>query len=78
MKPGHSKVLINDIFLPDAGATRFATQSDINMLALLAASERNEAQWRLLLERAGLQVIKICPGTPESVIEAELADKSVS
>ena len=78
MKPGHSKVLINDVVLPDAGATRFATQSDINVLALLAVSERNEAQWRLLLERAGLQVIKIWPGTPESVIEAELADKSVS
>lgn len=72
MKPGYSKLLINDIVLPDVGATRFATQSDINMMALLAAMERSEAQWRRLLERAGLQVIKIWHGTPESVIEVEL------
>lgn len=73
MKSGHSKVLINDIVLPDSGASRFATTSDINMLALLAAMERSEAQWRKLLETAGLQVIKIWQGNPESVIEAELA-----
>lgn len=74
MKRGYSKLLINDIVLPDTGATRFATISDINMLALLAAMERSEAQWRKLLEQAGLKVIKVWQGTPESVIEAELAD----
>ena len=73
MKPGYSKLLINDIVLPDKGATRFATQSDINMMALLAAVERSEGQWRALLERAGLRIVKVWQGTPESVIEAELA-----
>ncbi len=74
MKPGYSKLLINDIVLPDVGASRFATQSDINMLALLAAMERSEAQWRQLLERAGLRVTKVWQGVPESVIEAEVAE----
>ena len=73
MKPGYSKVLVNDVVFPDKGATRFATQSDFGMLALLGAMERSEAQWRRLFEQAGLQVVKIWSGTPESVIEAELA-----
>ncbi len=70
MEPGYSKVLINDMVLPDVGATRYATQSDINMMALLGAMERSEDQWRRLLKLAGLEVVKIWPGVPESVIEA--------
>ena len=72
MKAGYSKVIINDIVLPDQGATRFAAQSDINMMTLLAAMERSETQWRRLLEQAGLEVIKVWPGAGESVIEATL------
>ena len=74
MKPGYSRLLINDIVLPDTGASRFATTSDMNMLAHLAAMERSEAQWRDLLELAGLRIIKIWQGNPESVIEAEVAN----
>lgn len=72
MKPGYSKLLINDIVLPNKGAGRFATQSDIAMLSLLAAMERSEDQWRRLIERGGLRNRRIWPGTPESVIEAEV------
>ena len=75
MEPGYSKLIINDIVLPDQGATRFAAQSDMNMLALLAAMERSETQWRQLLEKAGLEVVKIWPGVPESVIEATFRAK---
>lgn len=70
MEAGYSKLVINDIVLPDQGATRFATQSDINMMSLLASMERSESQWRRLLKGAGLEVIKIWKGSPESVIEA--------
>lgn len=73
MKAGYSKLLINDIVLPSKGATRFATQSDINMMALFTASERSAADWQRLLELAGMKIFKIWPGVPESVIEAELA-----
>ena len=73
MEPGYSKLCVNDIVLPDQGATRFATQSDLNMMAHLAACERSESQWRSLLQRAGLEVVKVWPGTPEGVIEAVLA-----
>lgn len=72
MAPGYSKILINDVVLPEKGAGRFPTQSDMTMLTLLAAMERTEAHWRTLLEKAGLKDIKIWYGDPESVIEAEV------
>ncbi|KAK4907421.1 hypothetical protein LTR49_023567 [Elasticomyces elasticus] len=72
MEPGYSKLIINDIVLPNQGASRFAVQSDMNMLALLASMERSDTQWHRLLASAGFEDIKIWPGTPESVIEAKL------
>jgi hypothetical protein len=71
MKPGNSK-LLRDAVLPDKGASAFSTESDFVMLTLLSAMERSESQWRSLLESAGLKIVKIWPGAPESVIEAEL------
>ena len=72
MKPGYSKILINDVVLPDKGVGWYATASDFGMLSLFSAMERAEAQWRSLIDRAGLKIIKIWPGNPESVIEIEL------
>ena len=72
MKPGYSKLVINDIVIPETGATRFQTQSDMTMLAFLGAMERTEAQWRKLIEEAGLKVNGVWVGPAESVIEAEL------
>lgn len=73
MKPGYSKLIINDIVLPDKGAPRFATSSDMSMMSLLASIERSAGHWKQLLEQAGLKKVKIWPGGTESVIEAELA-----
>jgi len=75
MKPGYSKILINDIVVPEKGATRFMTQSDWAMLTFLGAMERDEAQWRQLFERAGLKVVGLTSANPESVFELELADQ---
>ena len=51
-----------------------SVQSDINMLALLAAMERSQKQWHELLGFVGLEITKIWTpeGGPESVIEAVL------
>ncbi len=75
MEPGYSKLIINDIVLPNQGASRFAVQSDMNMLALLASMERSDTKWR---PSAGFENIKIWPGMPESVIEASWEDTPVS
>ena len=46
METGYSKLIINDIVVPDLGATQSATRSDINMMSLLASMEQSESQWR--------------------------------
>lgn len=73
MTPGYSKILISDVVLPDKGAAVWPVQSDMTMMTVLAAMERSASQWKTLLERAGLKIIKIHEKVPESVVEAELA-----
>lgn len=76
MKPGFSKLLINEYVVPDMGAAWSVTSMDWLMMALGAVKERTEKQWRVLLEQAGFRVVQIWTydqGT-ESLIEAELAD----
>lgn len=74
MRPGYSKILINEYVVPDVGADWSITSMDWLMLALGAVKERTEKQWRTLLEQAGLKVVEIwtCDQGTESLIEAEL------
>ena len=70
----YSKLLINEMVIPDKGAHWISTALDMVMMALLSASERTEEGWRALLESAGFKIFKIWthePGT-ESLIEAEV------
>ena len=75
MKKGYSKVLINELVVPDVGAPWGTTSLDWLMMSIASARERTEKEWRELLSEAGLNVVSIFtyePGT-ESIIEAELA-----
>lgn len=75
MKPGYSRLLINENVIPGTDAWWEATALDINMMALLSASERTERDWYELIEkRAGLKIVKIWSGGRgvESLIEVEL------
>ena len=77
MKPGYSKILINEIVIPNRGAHPANTGLDWLMMALMSSSERTEKAWRELLESVGLTVVGIwthSPGT-ESLIEAKLLEK---
>ncbi|KAI8176976.1 O-methyltransferase mpaG [Colletotrichum sp. SAR 10_65] len=75
MKPGYSKLLINENVVPGTGANWQTTALDMMMLTLFASRERTEAQWRSLLEPAGLKIVKIWSKGEgvESLIECELA-----
>lgn len=77
LKPGYSRVLLNEIVLSDDHPTIAATSMDMMMLAHFAVRERTEGEWKRLLERAGLAFMNIYsyPGVAESVIEAELTDE---
>ncbi|KAL6702647.1 hypothetical protein ACN47E_001270 [Coniothyrium glycines] len=75
LKPGYSRVLLNEIVLSEEKPTTAATSMDMMMLAHFAVRERTEADWKAILVNAGLTFVKIYnyPGVAESVIEAELS-----
>jgi hypothetical protein len=74
LKPGYSRVLLNEIVLSEENPTIAATSMDMMMLAHLAVRERTEMEWKVILRKAGLRFLEIYnyPGVAESVIEAEL------
>lgn len=76
MKPGYSKILINENVIPTRDAYWETTALDMVMLAGFSAKERTEADWRHLIEKlAGLKIVKIWNGGKgvESLIEVELS-----
>ncbi|CAN9409573.1 unnamed protein product [Alternaria alternata] len=74
LKPGYSRVLLNEIVLSEEKPTIAATSMDMMMLAHLSVHERTESDWRRILQKAGLECLHVYsyPGVAESVIEAEL------
>lgn len=75
LTPGYSKILINEIVVLDQGADSFSTSVDLLMMIFHSSWERQERQWRELVESVGLKVTRIwpCGGAPEKLIEVELA-----
>ena len=76
MKPGYSRLVVNEWIVPAVGANRLMMATDMNMMATGGGMERTEALHRDYLERAGLKVTKVYlpgDGISEAVIEAEVA-----
>ncbi|KAM0519550.1 hypothetical protein ACHAPE_003726 [Trichoderma viride] len=73
MKPGYSKLLINDIVLPPVGASIYQAGLDCFMLQI-SGKERTEAVWNKVISEAGMKIINIWPDGRgyESLVEAEL------
>ncbi|KAJ5385475.1 Winged helix-turn-helix transcription repressor DNA-binding [Penicillium concentricum] len=72
MKPGYSRLLINENVVPDIGAHWETTGLDMMMLTLFSGEERTSTAWYDLIERrAGLRIVKIWGAGKgvESVIE---------
>lgn len=75
--PGGGRVLVIEFVLPntinrvDPDLER-CLMSDLNMLAVTGGKERTEGEWTHLLERAGLQLLRVIPvsGDLGSIIEA--------
>ncbi|TLD36484.1 S-adenosyl-L-methionine-dependent methyltransferase [Venturia nashicola] len=59
MRKGFSKILLNEIVIPDRGANWFCTSLDVLMMLAHAAQERTEGDWRVLLGKAGLEIARI-------------------
>jgi len=75
MKPGYSKVLLNEPVVSDRDPTAYAVRLDMMVLALAGAMERTERQWRSLLGSVGLRVDGIYTAEPDtrSIIEVSIA-----
>ncbi|KAH8892452.1 S-adenosyl-L-methionine-dependent methyltransferase [Thozetella sp. PMI_491] len=74
MKPGYSRLLINENVIPQTDAYWETTALDMVMLTNFSAKERTEGDWQELIASAGLKLFKIWNGGKgvESVIECEL------
>ena len=53
-----SRILIDDMVLPNAGVHWQATQQDLTMMAALGSKERTREQWESLIESAGLKILE--------------------
>lgn len=77
MKPGYSKILINENVIPRRGAHWEATSLDMVMLPGFSSKERTRRDWHQLIEKAGLEIVQIWESEDahgvECLIEVELA-----
>ncbi|KAI8626145.1 S-adenosyl-L-methionine-dependent methyltransferase [Xylariaceae sp. FL1651] len=60
-----SRILIDEMILPEKGAPWRATQQDFIMGACIAAQERSHDEWLALFDRAGLKVERFWKYTEE-------------
>ncbi|TGO09619.1 hypothetical protein BTUL_0159g00040 [Botrytis tulipae] len=58
-----SRILIDDMVLPNENVHWQAAQLDLTMMSALDSKERTEEQWRSLINAAGLKILKIIPYT---------------
>ena len=76
MKPGYSKILLNESVLPDTDCPSFLAAGDINMMSIMGGMKRTEGQWEELLRSVDLHVVKFWkspnPRDEEAVIEVVL------
>jgi len=68
-----SVLLIDELVIPDTGASPFSMQLDFTMMAIFNSTERTVPHWRSLLGELGLeltQVYKYDPDLEYSILEA--------
>lgn len=75
MKPGYSRLLLNEHVMPQDGAYWETSALDMVMLTLFSSEERTMPAWQHLLEvRAGLRIVQVWEGGKgvQNVIECQL------
>ncbi|KAL8718544.1 MAG: hypothetical protein Q9225_004334 [Loekoesia sp. 1 TL-2023] len=72
MKPGYSKLIINDVILPNRGCHWQHAALDIIMMSTFSGFHRSEDDFKRLLGQAGLEIEKFWypPGIGDGVVEA--------
>lgn len=75
MKPGYSKVLINEVIVSNTDPSPLATGMDLIMMGAFSSRERTRVDWEALLEGVGLKLAGVWLDNSvalDGVIEAEL------
>lgn len=55
----HSRIIIDEVVLPDAGVPWQAAYMDILMMSLFGAVERTKTEWETLIDKAGLKIVEM-------------------
>ena len=61
--------------MPEQGASQFHAQLDMTMMAFNGGMERSKQQWKVLVEKAGFELLKIWDPVEEGadgIVEAIL------
>lgn len=76
MEPGYSRLLIDDYVLPGTNAPIRGSSMDFLMMLFCGGIERTERQWKAMLEKCGLEIVKVWSARSdyEQVIEAKLKE----
>lgn len=76
MRPEYSKLLLNEMILPDTGCHPFAVDADMTMMVTTGGMERSKAQWKTLLEAAGFQIVQfwVDEEDGDGIVEAVIRD----
>ena len=74
MRKGYSKLLLDEMVLPDTNVPPKGALLDLSMMALETGAERTSEQWHQLLGSVGLRIERIWSTDYglEAVIEAVL------
>ncbi|KAL4860445.1 O-methyltransferase-domain-containing protein [Aspergillus spectabilis] len=59
LKKKYSRVLLNEIVVSEEKPNLAATNMDLMMLAHFAVRERTEREWREILKKAGLKIVRV-------------------
>lgn len=73
----HSLLFIDEVVLPEKGATLVTTQIDITMMTMFNALERTLPQWKTLLGEVGLKITEVYHYDlygEDCIIEAKVAE----
>ncbi|OJJ42407.1 hypothetical protein ASPZODRAFT_137320 [Penicilliopsis zonata CBS 506.65] len=76
MRPGFSKIIMEEYILADQNAALLSCVTDMAVMAFCSGLERTRRRWDTLLTENGLRVIKywVPEGDGLGIIEAELAE----
>jgi len=74
MDKTHSRILIDDLVLPNVGTDGVEAASDIVMMLFVSGIERTLRQWVKLLTSVGLELVKVwsVETSAESIVEARV------